>query len=151
MKNFFNKPTVIIPQMLLCNKKIIRIFSFGSFKALIFLNRWWYQLHHIRVNTHIISMPENTHDKLSKTKNFVSKIFLYLSFLTAIRGKIKGWVLQKWPFGCWLEVTVVKMFCCKSITSKQPGKYLNERWLKVAVVQRWPLVKVLLYLHVHNN
>ena len=43
-------------------------------------------------------MPENTHDKLSKIKNFVSKIFLYLSFMTAIRGKIKGWVLGKWPF-----------------------------------------------------
>ena len=151
MKNFFNKPTVIIPQMLLCNKKIIRIFYFGLFKALIFLNRWWYQLHHIRVNTHIISMSENAHDKLSKTKNFVAKIFLYLSFLTAIRGKIKGWVLRKWLFCCWLEVTVLKMFCCKSITSKQSGKYFNEHWLKVAVVQRWSLVKVLLYLHVHND
>ena len=151
MKNFFNKPTITIPQMLLCNKKIIRFFSFGCFKALIFLNGWWYQLHHIRINTHIISMPENTHNKLSKTKNFFAKIFLYLSFLTAIRGKIKGWVLRKWLFCCWLEVTVLKMFCCKSITSKQSGKYFNEHWLKVAVVQRWSLVKVLLYLHVHND
>ena len=45
------------------------------------------------------SMTENTHDKLPKTKKFVSKFFLYLSFMTPIRGKIKGCVLRKWPFG----------------------------------------------------
>ena len=39
-------------------------------------------------------MPENTHDKLFETKNFVWKIFLYLSFMSDIGGKIKGWALQ---------------------------------------------------------
>ena len=60
-------------------------------------------------------MPENRHDKLSKTKNFVCKIFLYFIIHERIRGKIKGWTLQVglgwgWvePFGCWFEVTVVK-------------------------------------------
>ena len=115
--------------MLLCNKTIIRFFSFGCFKASIFLNRWWYQLHHIRVNTRIISMPANTHDKLSKTKNFVSKIFLYLSFLTAIRGKIKGWVLQNWPFGCWLEVTIVKCFVVRVLLqNSQENTSMSVDW-----------------------
>ena len=32
-------------------------------------------------------------------QRFVSKIFFLLSFMTAVRCKIKSWVLQKWPFG----------------------------------------------------
>ena len=34
-----------------------------------------------------MNMPENTHDKLSKT--FVSNIFLYLSFMNAIEVRLR--------------------------------------------------------------
>ena len=79
--------------MLLCNKNYV-IFFYWIVQSLIVSEPLMTSINTFRVNTHIISMPENTHDKLSKTKNFVCKIFLYLSFMSDIRGKIKGWALQ---------------------------------------------------------
>ena len=66
---------------------------------------------------------------LRNIQNFVSKILLYLLFMTIIRHKIKRWVLQKWHFARLLEMTVVKRFFCKSLTLKQPEPSLIQHWL----------------------
>ena len=79
--------------MLLCNKNNVIFFSW-IVQSLNVSEPLVTSINTFRVNTHKISMPENTHDKLFETKNFVWKIFLYLSFMSDIGGKIKGWALQ---------------------------------------------------------
>ena len=44
-----------------------------------------------------------------------------------------------------------KMLSGKSITAKQPGPSLNQCCLEVALIQRLPLMKVLLHLLIHTN
>ena len=77
---------------------------------------------------HMIIKPENTHDRLIC---FVSKISLYLLFMTTIRGKIKCWILQKWSFGRWLEVIIIKRLSCKNMIVLKTEPCLLERWLEV--------------------
>ena len=79
--------------MLLCNKSYV-VFFYWIVQSLNVSEPLMTSINTFRFNTHIISMPENRHDKLSKTKNFVCKIFLYFIIHERIRGKIKGWTLQ---------------------------------------------------------